>query len=98
MKKTKKKEEVIDLTKPEKISDFHLKKMQGLVNDLNRSQIEIGSIEVRKHELIHNLSTRREDLTALQIEFEKEYGTFDVNINDGTINYPKEDGEANKED
>ena len=84
--------------KPEKISDFHLKKMQGLVNDLNRSQIDIGSIEVRKHELIHNLSTLREDLTALQIEFEKEYSTFDINVVDGTINYPKENGEADKKD
>jgi len=30
--------------------------------------------------------------------FEKDYGTADVNIQDGTINYPKENGEVNKED
>tara|TARA_R100001443_G_scaffold27102_2_gene40373 strand:- start:202 stop:486 length:285 start_codon:yes stop_codon:yes gene_type:complete len=92
-----KKEEIIDL-KPEKISEKHLKKMQDLVNNLNRSQIEIGGIEIRKHELVHAMSTLREDLTALQLEFEKEYGTFDVNITDGTINYPKENGEADKKD
>ena len=83
--------------KPEKISTFHLEKMQGLVNNLNRSQIEIGGIELRKHDLMHNLSTLKEDLTTLQTDFEKEYGTFDVNIQDGTINYP-ENGEVNKED
>jgi len=83
--------------KPEKISTFHLEKMQSLVNNLNRSQIEIGGIELRKHDLMHNLSTLKEDLTSLQTDFEKEYGTFDVNIQDGTINYP-EDVEANKED
>ena len=27
-----------------------------------------------------------------------EYGTFDVSIQDGTINYPKENGEVNKKD
>jgi len=83
--------------KPEKISTFQLEKMQSLFNNLNRSQIEIGGIELRKHDLMHNLSTLKEDLTTLQTDFEKEYGTFDVNIQDGTINYP-EDGEVNKED
>jgi len=33
----------------------------------------------------------------LQTEFDKEYGTFDINIQDGTINY-KEDVEADKKD
>jgi len=32
---------------------------------------------------------------VLQGEFEKDYGTYDVNIQDGTINYPKENGETN---
>ena len=31
-------------------------------------------------------------------QLEKDYGTFDVNIQDGTINYTKENGEVNKED
>ena len=37
------------------------------------------------------------ELSAMQKEFEKEYGTFDINIQDGTINYP-ENGEADKKD
>ena len=37
-------------------------------------------------------------LGELQTEFQKEYGTFDINIEDGTINYPKENGETDKED
>ena len=40
----------------------------------------------------------RDELTVLQGEFQKEYGTFDINIQDGTINYPKENGEVNKKD
>ena len=30
--------------------------------------------------------------------FEKEYGTADVDIQTGIINYPKENGEADKKD
>ena len=98
MAKTKKKEKVIDLKpKAEKITDEQLKKVQKTVNDINRVQLEIGSIEVRKHEMMHGISNLRESLTVLQNEFQKEYGTFDINVQDGTINYP-ENGEANKKD
>ena len=84
--------------KPEKITEDQLKKVQESVNNLNRSQLEIGSMEVRKHEMMHQVAGLRDELKVLQDEFEKDYGTFDVNIQDGTINYPKENGEANKED
>ena len=95
MTKTKK-EKIVDLKpKAEKITDEQLKKVQDAVNNLNRGQLEIGSMEVRKHEVMHNLAGLRDKLTALQSEFEKEYGTFDINIQDGMINYPKENGETN---
>ena len=84
--------------KPEKITDEQLKKVQGTVNNINRSQLEIGSIELRKHEILHSIAGFRDEMTLLQGEFDKEYGTFDINIQDGTINYPKENGEADKED
>ena len=84
--------------KPEKITDEQLKKVQDTVNNLNRSQLEIGSMEIKKHEMMHQIAGLRDGLTLLQGEFEKEYGTFDINITDGTINYPKENGEANKKD
>ena len=93
MKKVK--EEVIDFTKPEKITNEQLKKVQDTVNNLNRSQLEIGSMEIKKHEMMHQVAVLRDGLSALQKEFEKEYGTFDVNIQDGIINYPKENGEVN---
>jgi ppGpp synthetase/RelA/SpoT-type nucleotidyltranferase len=83
--------------KPEKITDEQLKKVQDTVNGINRSQLEIGSIELRKHEMMHNVAGLRDELTLLQGEFEKDYGTFDINIQDGTINYPA-DVETNKED
>jgi len=83
--------------KPEKITDEQLKKVQDTVNNINRAQLEIGSVELKKHEMMHQIAGLRDELTLLQTEFDKEYGTFDINIQDGTINY-KEDGEVNKED
>ena len=93
-----KKEKVVDLkSKPEKITPEQLKKVQDTVNGMNRSQLEIGSMELRKHDLLHGIAGLRDELTLLQKEFEKEYGTFDINIQDGKINYP-ENGEADKKD
>tara|TARA_R110000787_G_scaffold7110_1_gene24526 strand:- start:10 stop:303 length:294 start_codon:yes stop_codon:yes gene_type:complete len=80
--------------KPEKITNEQLKKVQDTVNNINRAQLEIGSIELKKHEMMHQIAGLRDELTLLQTEFDKEYGTFDINIQDGTINYEK-DVEAN---
>ena len=76
--------------KPEKITDEQLKKVQDTVNNINRAQLEIGSIELKKHETIHRIAGLRDELTLLQGEFEKDYGTFDINIQDGTINYEED--------
>ena len=94
-----KKEKVVDLKpKAEKITDEQLKKVQETVNGINRAQLEIGSIEVRKHEMMHQIAGLRDNLTLLQGEFEKDYGTYDIDISTGIINYPKENGKVNKED
>jgi len=96
MAKTKKKEEeVIDFTKPEKVTDVQLKKIQSMVDRINQTQMNIGQLEARKHQALHFLAGVNDELTLMQQELEKDYGTNDVNIQDGTINYPKENGEAN---
>tara|TARA_R100000995_G_C3438576_1_gene102119 strand:- start:37 stop:306 length:270 start_codon:yes stop_codon:yes gene_type:complete len=84
-------------TRPEKITDLQLKKIQDTINHINRSQLEIGSIEVKKHELMHQVSSSRDVLSEMQVEFEKDYGTYDIDISTGAINYP-ENGEADKKD
>ena len=73
--------------KPEKITAEQLDKVQNTVNSINRAQLEIGSVELKKHEMMHQIAGLRDELTLLQSEFDKEYGTFDINIQDGTINY-----------
>ena len=96
--KTPKKEKIVDLKpKAEKITEEQLRKVQGTVNAINRAQLDLGMLETRKHGMLHNIATIQDQLTVLQGEFEKEYGTYDIDIQTGTINY-KEDVEANKED
>ena len=97
--KTPKKEKIVDLKpKAEKITDEQLQKVQSVVNTVNRLQLDLGMIESRKHHLLHNIMTVQDELTIMQGEFEKEYGTFDINIKDGTINYKEENVEADKKD
>ena len=76
--------------KPEKITDEQLTKVQEAVNNINRAQLEVGSLELKKHEMMHGIAGLREGLSSLQAEFEKDYGTFDIDIQDGTINYKKD--------
>ena len=83
--------------KPEKITEEQLEKVQGTVNNINRLQLEIGIVETRKHNLLHNIASVQDKLTLMQAEFEKDYGTTDINIQTGEINYPP-NGEANKKD
>ena len=89
-----KKEKVVDL-KPTSITEEQLKTIQEVVNNMNRSQIEIGQIETKKHALLHGVNSLQEELGKIQTELEKEYGTVDINIQNGEINY---NVEANKKD
>ena len=85
----KNKEKVIDL-KPEKISEEELKELQQVVAAINKLQFDIGTMEVQKHNALHALFQGNDKLNAMQDKFNEKYGTGDVNIQDGTINY-KED-------
>jgi len=81
--------------KPEKVTDEQLTNIQDLVDKMNKAQMDIGAIETRKHQALHFIAGINDKLTLLQEELKKEYGTNDVNIRDGIINYPKENGETN---
>ena len=77
--------------KATKITNEELNKVQSIINDINRAQLEIGSFESKKHNLLHHVAQSQEKLGEMQGEFEKNYGTADINIQDGTINHSKED-------
>ena len=83
--------------KPEKITDEQLEKVQKLINAINRGQLEVGAMELQKHENMHGVTVLRGELEEVQNALEKQYGTIDIDIKNGTINYP-ENGEADKKD
>jgi len=88
----KKKEKVIDLKpKADKISDIHLDELQRVVNTLNGIQFNVGKIEAQKHKLLHDLAKVQDKITLFQDKLVKEYGTYDINLDDGTINWPKDE-------
>ena len=85
-----KKEKLVYLKpKVDKISDKHLKQLQEVVNVINNLQFNIGKLEGQKHSLLHELGLSQKKVIELQDELSKEYGTFDINVIDGTINKEK---------
>ena len=91
-----KKEKVVDL-KPQNITEEELKGLQNLINALNRTQMEIGTVESRKHSLLHQVTSLQNNMQQMQKTFEETYGKVDINVTDGSIKYI-EDEQANKED
>ena len=86
------KEKTIDLKKKvEKISEEHLKDLQNVVSNVNNLQFQIGKKEARKHNLLHELVLGQDTIVKLQELFSKEYGSYDINVTDGTINWNEDE-------
>ena len=93
-----KKEEVVDLKpKAEKISKEHLEALHKAVNGINRLHFNIGKIESQKFMIMGQLQSAQSAVSGLQELFLNEYGSYDVNLEDGTINWPKEGEEIENE-
>jgi len=73
----------------EKIEEKHLTRLQNIVNGINALQFNIGKMETQKHNMLHELSVSQDKITLMQDTLMREYGSYDVNLNDGTINWPK---------
>ena len=89
-KNTSKKIKELRGEKPTKISNEHLNKMQNVINNLNRGQMEIGSLETRKHALLDHVVEFQGELAKIQGELKKEYGTDNINIHTGEINHDEQ--------
>ena len=104
-RKTPKAEKVINLVpKPEKITDQELNKLQSTVKTIDHITVDIGNMEIKKYALVKALESVQNDIQEMRNDFIKEYGTDNINIQDGTISYPPENpnpegnGETDKED
>ena len=106
MAKTKTKKEssttakIKELTgvKPEKIDEQELAQLQSSVKTIDQLTHEVGTIEVRKHALMKAMEQVQTRIEQTRVHLNTKYGTDNISIQDGVINYPQENGEVNKED
>jgi len=92
----KKKEQIVDL-KPEKVTKEQLTEIQKIVFKIEQLHMTIGQLESKKHANLHILAGVNDEMNIIQEKLRSEYGTNDINISDGKINY-SENGEVNKKD
>ena len=85
------------LSKPEKITNEELNKIQNLVDSVNRAQMQIGSMEVQKNNILNQVSIIQNQIALFRNEIQKSYGTDDIDVQTGKINYNKNE-QANKKD
>ena len=75
----------------EKISEKDLKKLQDIANKINGLHFNIGRIESQKHNLLHELALGQDTIKLSQEDMLDKYGSYDINLTDGTINWPKDE-------
>jgi hypothetical protein len=91
------KEKLVDLKpKAEKVTPEQLEQLQDVIKRNNAVQFKIGALETQKHELVHQHYELQNQIIKFRDDLNEQYGTFDVNLDDGTINYnTDESNEAN---
>ena len=96
--KTKaKKKEIIDLSRPDKISETELNNLQTTIRTMDRLTSDVGRIELQKYSVMTSIETVQKQIDGLREVFISTYGTDNVNIQTGELAYneTKEDGEVN---
>ena len=84
--------------RPEKINEQQLAKLQSHIKTIDQLTMQIGHVELQKHHTLRSMEGIQQTIETLRAEFIKEYGTDNINIQDGTIAYPEENGEINQKD
>jgi hypothetical protein len=102
-RKTPKAEKIVDLKpRAEKVTDEQLNRLQTTIKTIEHFTNDIGRLEIQKNTILSNLRIHQEKVEVLSKEFTTQYGTNEINIQDGTIVYPSEksneNGETDKED
>ncbi len=84
-KNTTKKIKELRGEKPSKITNEELNQLQGVVNIINKAQMQIGMLQTNIHQLLHHIAGKNDELMLMQSNFKEKYGSDDINITDGTI-------------
>ena len=85
------------LSKPERVTNEELNKIQNLIGAANKAQADIGNIEIQKHNILHQIATIQDQIVLFREDMNKAYGTDDNDIKTGVVNY-KKDEQTNKKD
>jgi len=67
-----------------KIKDEQLKRIQDIQKELSETLNSIGYLESQKHALLHKIKSINEEDQKIKIELEKEYGSVNINVEDGS--------------
>ena len=85
------------LSKPEKVTNEELNKIQNLIGAANKAQADIGNIEIQKHNILHQVESMQHAINVFREKMRKTYSTDDIDIQTGVINYNK-DEQTDKKD
>ncbi len=74
-----------------KIKEEQLNKIKDQATKTNQLLNEVGYIESKKHQLLHDLAQLNEEINNYKQELEKEYGQVNINLEDGSYETIKEE-------
>ena len=66
-----------------KITEEQLKEILSTQEVLNKIIGELGSIEVQKHQLLHEFASTSDEMKDIKALLEKEYGQVNINLSTG---------------
>lgn len=71
------------------LTEEQLRILKSKLEALTRIHAEIGMLDSKKHELLHNAVAAKTKLQDYQKELQEEYGDVSINIEDGTFSKPE---------
>jgi|TARA_R100000541_G_scaffold41918_1_gene49279 hypothetical protein len=72
------------MAKKNKIKKEELKLILEQQKNLSSLVYEIGALETKKHNLLHNTAALNKDVDDYKEILEKEYGQINIDLNDGS--------------
>ena len=78
-----------------KITEQQLKELQELVGKINNAKMELGNIELQRHDFLHQASIVQGELFEFQKTLEEEYGQVSINVSTGEYEEVSEEVDAN---
>jgi vacuolar-type H+-ATPase subunit D/Vma8 len=71
------------------LTEEQLRILKSKLEALTRIHAEIGLLDSKKHELLHDAVGAKTKLQDYQKELQEEYGDISINIEDGTFSKPE---------